>query len=97
MSSANALSIATSQRLLTDQQGGRGFFSEVVDTLRPYTIDGEVVMINNRGHLKIKGKYPSGTYSFVMGSSPSDRMWKHRARTVLKRFIYTEVLGGSSA
>jgi hypothetical protein len=70
----------------------KGFLSEVVNTLRPYTIDGEVIMINNRGHLKIKGLYPSGTYSFVMGSTPSDHRWKHRARTALKRFIYTEIL-----
>ena len=69
----------------------------MVDTLRPYTIDGEVIAINNRGHLKIKGRYHSGTYSFVMGSTPSDHKWKHRARSVLKRFIYTEVLGGLSA
>jgi len=64
----------------------------VVNTLRPYTIDGEVVTTNNRGHLKIKGRYPSGNYSFVMGSSPSDHRWKRAAGTALKRFVYTEIL-----
>jgi hypothetical protein len=68
------------------------FLSEVVDTLRPYTIDGEVVTLKKRGHLKVKGKYPSGTRSFVIGSSPSDYKWKLNAKTVLKRFIYTEIL-----
>jgi len=67
------------------------FLSEVVDTLRPYTIDGEVMTTNNRGHLKIKGKYPSGTRSIVMGTSPSDYKWKLNAKTTLKRFIYTEI------
>ena len=69
----------------------KGFLSEVVDTLRPYTLDGEVTVQKN-GHLKIKGKYPSGTRSFVMGSTPSDYKWKLRTRTLLKRFIYTEIL-----
>ena len=75
----------------------KGLLSEVVNTLRPYTIDGEVVTINNRGHLKIKGNYPSGARSFVMGTSPSDYRWKQCCRTALKRFIYTEILGSSSA
>lgn len=48
--------------------------------------------INNRGHLKIKGKYPSGTRSIVLGTSPSDYKWKLNAKTTLKRFIYTEIL-----
>ena len=74
----------------------KGFLSEVVNTLRPYTIDGEVIVLNN-GHLKIKGRYPSGTRSFVMGTTPSDYKWKLRTRTLLKRFIYTDILGGSSA
>jgi hypothetical protein len=69
----------------------KGFLSEVVNTLRPYTIDGEVVTTNNRGHLKIKGKYPSGTHSFAMGTTPSDYRWKYRAKTALKRFICTEI------
>jgi hypothetical protein len=73
------------------------FLSEVVDTLRPYTIDGEVITTNNRGHLKIKGKYPSGTRSIVMGTSPSDYKWKHNAKTMLKRFIYTAILSSSTA
>ena len=70
----------------------KGFLSEVVNTLRPYTLDGEVITKNNRGHLKIKGKYPSGNYSFVMGTTPSDYNWKLNAKTLLKRFIYTEIL-----
>ena len=70
----------------------KGFLSEVVNTLRPYTIDGEVITTNNRGHLKIKGRYPSGIHSFVMGSTPSDHRWKYRAQTALKRFVYTEIL-----
>jgi hypothetical protein len=72
------------------------FLLEVANTLRPYTIDGELTIIKN-GHLKIKGRYPSGTRSFVMGTTPSDRKWKLRTKTLLKRFIYTEVLSGSSA
>ena len=72
------------------------FLSEVVDTLRPYTIDGEVTVINN-GHLKIKGKYPSGNHSFVLGTSPSDYKWKLNAKTLLKRFIYTAILSSSTA
>jgi hypothetical protein len=67
------------------------FLSEVVNTLRPYTIDGEVTVLNN-GHLKIKGKYPSGTRSLVLGTSPSDYRWKLNAKTALKRYIYTEIL-----
>jgi hypothetical protein len=59
--------------------------------LRPYTIDGEVTVLNN-GHLKIKGKYPSGNHSFVMGTTPSDCKWKYVSKTLLKRFIYTEIL-----
>jgi len=70
----------------------KGFLSEVVNTLRPHTIDGEVITTINRGHLKIKGRYPSGNYSFVMGSTPSDHRWKRAARTALRRFIYTEIL-----
>jgi hypothetical protein len=54
-------------------------------------------MINNRGHLKIKGKYPSGNLSFAMGTTPSDYRWKHRAKTALKRFIDTEILSSSCA
>jgi hypothetical protein len=69
----------------------KGFLSEVVDTLRPYTIDGEVTVLNN-GHLKIKGKYPSGTHSLVLGTTPSDYRWKLNAKTALKRYIYTEIL-----
>ena len=69
----------------------------MVNTLRPYTIDGVVITINNRGHLKIKGKYASGTRSFVMGTTPGDYKWKLRAKTLLKRFIYTEILSGSTA
>ena len=69
----------------------KGFLSEVVNTLRPYTIDGEVIMTNNRGHLKIKGKYPSGNLSFAMGMTPIDYRWKHRAKTALKRFVCTEI------
>jgi hypothetical protein len=75
----------------------KGFLSEVVNTLRPFTIDGEVITINNRGHLKIKGRYPSGARSFFMGTTPSDYRWKRCCRTALKRFIYTEILGSSSA
>jgi hypothetical protein len=75
----------------------KGFLSEVVNTLLPYTIDGEVVTTNNRGHLKIKGKYPSGTHSFAMGTTPSDYRWKYRAKTALKRFVCTEILSSSSA
>jgi len=75
----------------------KGFLSEVVNTLRPYTIDGEVITTNNRGHLKIKGKYPSGNHSFAMGTTPSDYRWKYRAKTALKRFVYTEILSSSSA
>jgi hypothetical protein len=67
------------------------FLSEVVNTLRSHTIDGEVTVLKN-GHLKIKGRYPSGNYSFVMGSTPSDHRWKHCARKALRRFIYTEIL-----
>jgi len=70
----------------------KGFLSEVVNTLRPYTIDGEVVTTNNRGHLKVKGKYPSGNLSFAIGTTPSDYRWKYRAKTALKRFLYTEIL-----
>jgi hypothetical protein len=73
------------------------FLSEVVNTLRPYTIDGEVITINNRGHLKIKGKYLSGTRSFVMGTSPSDHRWIFQAKKALKRFIYTAILSSSTA
>ena len=68
------------------------FLSEVVNTLHPYTIDGEVTTTNNRGHLKIKGKYQSGNLSFAMGSTPSDRKWKLNAKSTLKRFIYTKIL-----
>ena len=64
---------------------------EVVNTLRPYTLDGEVTVLNN-GHLKIKGNYLSGTRSFVMATTPSDYKWKLRTKTLLKRFIYTEIL-----
>ena len=67
------------------------FLSEVVNTLRPYTIDGEVTVLKN-GHLKIKGRYPSGNYSFVIGATPSDCKWKLRSRTLLRRFINTEIL-----
>jgi hypothetical protein len=52
-----------------------------------------VVTLKKRGHLKVKGKYPSGTRSFVIGSSPSDYKWQLNAKTVLKRFLYTEILG----
>ena len=72
------------------------FLSEVVDTLRPYTIDGEVTVINN-GHLKIKGNYPSGTRSFPMATSPSDCKWKYVTKAMLKRFIYTAILSSSAA
>jgi len=51
-----------------------------------------VITKNNRGHLKIKGKYASGNHSFVMGTTPSDYNWKLNAKTLLKRFIYTEIL-----
>lgn len=71
----------------------KGFLTEVVNTLRPYTIDGEVIVLKN-GHLKIRGQYPSGTHSYVLGATPSDYRWKLNAKSVLKRFIYTEVLGG---
>jgi hypothetical protein len=74
----------------------KGFLAEVVNTLRPYTIDGEVTVLDN-GHIKIKGIYPSGTRSFVMGKTPSDFKWKLRSKTLLKRFIYTEILSSSSA
>jgi hypothetical protein len=74
----------------------KGFLLEVVNTLRPYTIDGEVTVLNN-GHLKIKGKYPSGNHSFVMGTTPSDYKWKLRTKTLLKRFIYTAILSSSTA
>ena len=74
----------------------KGFLSEVVNTLRPYTIDGEVTIINN-GLLKVKGKYLTGTRSFVMGTTPSDCKWKLRTKTLLKRFIYTEILSSSTA
>jgi len=67
------------------------FLSEVVNTLRPYSIDGEVTVLKN-GHLKIKGRYPSGNYSFVIGSTLSDYKWKLRTRTLLRRFIYTKIL-----
>lgn len=84
------------QLLVTPEKEVKGFLSEVVDTLRPYTIDGEVTVINN-GHLKIKGKYPSGNHSFVLGTSPSDYKWKLNAKTLLKRFIYTAILSSSAA
>ena len=42
------------------------FLSEVIDTLKPLTLDGKVIVLHN-GHLKVKGKYASGTRSFVMG------------------------------
>jgi len=32
-----------------------------------------------------------------MGTTPSDYRWKYRAKTALKRFVYTEILGSSSA
>ena len=67
------------------------FLSEEVNTLRLHTIDGEVTVLKN-GHLKTKGRYPSGNYSFVIGSTPSDYKWKLRSRTLLRRFIYTEIL-----
>ncbi|QNI86464.1 hypothetical protein SynPROS71_02709 [Synechococcus sp. PROS-7-1] len=44
------------------------------------------------GHLKIKGRYPSGNYSFVIGATPSDCKWKLRSRTLLRRFINKEIL-----
>jgi len=69
----------------------KGFLSEVVNTLRPLTLDGEVTVINN-GHLKIKGRYPTGNHSFSMGTSPSDHKWRENARRALKRFINTEIL-----
>ena len=53
--------------------------------LRPYAIDGEVITTNNRGHLKINWRCPSGNHSFVMGSTPSDHRWRHRAKTGLRR------------
>jgi len=92
MSSVNTWNIATSQRHVKVKKEVKGFLAEVVNTLRPYTVDGEVVTTNNRGHLKIKGRYPSGTRSFAMGTTPSDKHWRCRAKTALKRFIYTEVL-----
>ena len=70
--------------------------SEVVNTLRPYTLDGKVTVLKN-GHLKIKGNYSSGTRSFVMGSTPSDYKWKLATKTLLKRFIYTAILSSSPA
>ncbi len=73
------------------------FLTEVVNTLRSYTIDGEVITINNRGHLKIKGNYPSGNLSFATGTTPSDYRWKHRAKTALRRFIRTEIQSSSCA
>lgn len=54
-------------------------------------------MTNNRGHLKIKGKYPSGNYSFVMGSTPSDQRWIFKAKKALKHFIYTEIFSSPTA
>ena len=74
----------------------KDFSREVRDALRQYTIDGEVTVFNN-GHLKIKGNYASGTRSFVIGTTPSDSKWKLRARTMLRRFVYTEILCGSTA
>ena len=70
--------------------------SEVVNALRPYTLDGKVTVLKN-GHLKIKGNYPSGTRSFVMGSTPSDYKWKLATKTLLKRFIHTAILSSSPA
>ena len=67
------------------------FLSEVVETLRPFTLDGEVTVINN-GHLKIKGMYPTGNRSFTMGTSPSHHKWRENTRRALKRFINTEIL-----
>ena len=84
----DSLSLSTSVSLNKEV---KGFLSEVVKTLRPYTIDGEVITINNRGHLKIIGLYPSGKRSFAMGTTPSDYRWKYRAKTALKRFVYTEI------
>jgi len=81
----------SSRKYLSLNKEVKRFLSEVVDTLRPYTIDGEVTVINN-GHLKIKGNYPSGTRSFPMATSPSDCKWKHVTKAMLKRFIYTEIL-----
>jgi hypothetical protein len=56
-----------------------------------------VITTNNRGHLKIKGKYPSGNHSFAMGTTPSDHRWIFKAKKALKRFIYTAILSGSAA
>ena len=81
----------SSRKYLSLNKEVKRFLSEVVNTLRPYTIDREVTVLNN-GHLKIKGKYPSGNHSFVLGTSPSDYKWKLNAKTLLKRFIYTEIL-----
>ena len=81
-------------RRLDINKEAKGFLSEVVNTLRPYTIDGEVPALSN-GHLK--SKYPSGNHSFVLGTSPSDYQWKLNAKAVLKRFIYTEIQSSLSA
>lgn len=71
--------------------------AKVVNMLPPFALNGEVIVINNRGHLKIKAKYPSGNLSFAMGTAPSDNRWKHRAKTALKHFICTEILSLSTA
>ena len=75
----------------------KGFLSEVVNILRPYTLDGKVTTTKNRGHLKVKGKYASGTRSFSLATTPSDCKWKLCSKTLLKRFINTEILGNSTA
>jgi len=58
--------------------------SEAVDIFRAHTVDGEVTMTNNRGHLKIKGNFPNGSLSFVMVTTPIDYRWRYRATTALK-------------
>jgi len=67
------------------------YVEEVCKKLRPYTIDGEIDVYKNK-HIKVKGKYPSGEKSFILASSPSDVKWMLRSKTLLKRFIRTQVL-----
>jgi hypothetical protein len=74
-------------RLIQINKDVKGFLAEAINSLVPHTLDGKVTTINNRGHLKIKGKFPAGNHSFVMGSSPSDWRWMLKARSNLKRFI----------
>jgi hypothetical protein len=74
-------------RLIQINKDVKGFLSEAINALLPYTLDGQVTMTNNRGHLKIKGKYPAGNYSYVIGATPSDWRWRLNAKARLRKFI----------